>query len=563
MLRPYQEDDTNKLRLALRKYRSVLLQGCTGSGKTVIFSYIISAAAKNNFRTWTIVPRKELMSQASKHFLKWDIEHNFISAKSNESRAFKTHIVSKDTLIRRWDKVKNWPDLIIIDEAHINYKFQMELLQRIPEHTKIIGFSATPERLDGLGLSDIYEILIMGKSIPWLTARGYLSELKYYAPPIEGIENLHRKGQDVDANELDELLKKNKVYGKAIGHYEKWGTVKKRTISTTSGITETNSNYNRGRPALFFLRTVKAAYDMAERFQAKGYKFFCIEGNMKGSERKRLIDGLTYGELDGLTSCEILTYGFDCPRVEYGGLLRLTMSRALYFQMIGRLLRPYEDKLTGYKKEEALAFDHVNLINEHYSPEHYKETGKITPLFYLNNDYINWNFDGTKKRKRLKKPEVMRSCPYMEYLYCDKHTCYGCNKLPQNNLDFQKEQEQKIIDIQLIEAEKPKKMIERPQEERREFIDNINAQIAEYTESAKEGIILPGPVGELLRIAKQLNRNIMWVYYTLDQKTCTPEERQNRKKAINIPLLHEIARQMEYEPGWVWFKKKDLEEKAG
>jgi len=281
LLRPYQQDSLNELRIALRTNKSALLQGCTGSGKTVIFSSIIQSAAKNNYRTWTIVPRKELLTQSSKHFVKWDIAHNFISAGSNESRAFKTHIVSKDTLIRRWDKVKNWPDLIIIDEAHINYKFQMDLLERIPDHTKIIGFSATPERLDGLGLSDIYDTLIMGKSIPWLTARGYLSELKYFAPPIEGIENLHRKGQDVDANELDELLEKKAIYGKVINHYEKWGTVKKQTISTSGAMTHSNNNYNRGKPALFFLRTVKAAYDMAERFQAKGYKFFCIEGKMK------------------------------------------------------------------------------------------------------------------------------------------------------------------------------------------------------------------------------------------------------------------------------------------
>ena len=147
-------------------------------------------------------------------------------------------------------------------------------------------------------------------------------------------------------------------------------------------------------------------------------------------------------------------------------------------------------------------------------------------------------------------------------MYCCKDRCYGCKHLPQNSLDFQQEQEQKIINIELKEAEKPKKLIDRPREERREFVDNINAQIAEYTESAREGIILPGPVGELLRIAKQLNRAIMWVYYTLDQKTCTPEERQNKKKAVNIPLLHEMARQMQYKPAWVYFKKKDLEEKV-
>ena len=46
---------------------------------------------------------------------------------NQESRAFKIHVVSKETLQRRWEKIKEWPDLIIIDEAHINLDFQIEL----------------------------------------------------------------------------------------------------------------------------------------------------------------------------------------------------------------------------------------------------------------------------------------------------------------------------------------------------------------------------------------------------------------------------------------------------
>lgn len=552
MLRPYQQDAFSNARSAAAKYDRILVQGATGSGKTVVVSAITSSAAKRGYRVWFIVPRTELLNQAAKHFVKWDIAHSQIAAGKNESRVFKIHIVSKDTLIRRWDKIKNWPNLIMIDEAHINYKFQIDLIKRAPPRTKIIGFSATPERLDGLGLSDIYQSLIPGPSIPWLTEHDYLSPLRYFAPPVEGIENLHKRGTDVDADELDELLEKNKIYGKVIGHYEKWGSVKKQTISTTSGMTHSNNNYNRGKPALFFLRSVKAAYDMADKFQAKGYKFFCVEGKMKGSERKRLIDGLTNGQIDGLTSCDILTYGFDCPRVEYGASLRPTMSRALYFQMVGRILRPFEDKKTGYKKEEALFFDHVNLINEHYDPEH-----PGVPMFYLDN--IEWNFEGKKKRKKLEKPDISRSCPYIDFMYCHRQRCEGCKHHPDGQIDFQMQQEEKIIDIQLLEAQKPKPMNERPAEERREFIDNINQQIAEYTKAAEEGRILPGPVGKLLKIAKSLNRSIMWVYYTLSEKTCTPEEKQSKSKAVNIPLLHEIARQMDLKPGWVWYKTKFLE----
>ena len=144
-------------------------------------------------------------------------------------------------------------------------------------------------------------------------------------------------------------------------------------------------------------------------------------------------------------------------------------------------------------------------------------------------------------------------------MYCEKQRCTNCAQLPQGQPDFQASQEQKIIDIELAEAKKPKPLAERPYEERREYIDNINSQIAEFNEGMAEGKILPGPVGELLKIAKRLNRAVMWVYFVLCEKTYTPEMKQ--QGIINIPLLHEIARQEGYKPGWVWFKRKDLEKR--
>ena len=53
----------------------------------------------------------------------------------------------------------------------------------------------------------------------------------------------------------------------------------------------------------------------------------------------------------------------------------------------------------------------------------------------------------------------------------------------------------------------------------------------------------------------------MWVYYTLNEKSCTLEEKQNKRKAINIPLLHGIAKSLDFKPGWVWYKKKELEKR--
>jgi len=196
-LRKYQQDQVDGARKVLARARSVLLQAPTGSGKTVQFSDITARTTKNGHCTWIIVPRNELLKQASDHLAKHKVPHGLISAQSRESRAYKVHVVSKDTLIRRYDKIKNWPDLMIMDEAHLYLDRQIEIASHLPEHTKIIGYTATPERLDGRGLSTasggLYDEIVYGPSIAELIEMGYLSNMRYFCPPMEGLEELHRR----------------------------------------------------------------------------------------------------------------------------------------------------------------------------------------------------------------------------------------------------------------------------------------------------------------------------------------------------------------------------------
>jgi len=513
-LRPYQQEAITEASTSLFKdnNRSHLIQIHTGGGKTRVISNITHKVAKNNFRTWAVATRNKLIDQMSGEFSANKISHGKIHASSKESVAYKTHVVSMSTLIRRLDKIKNWPDIIMFDEAHLFYDQQKRIIEHLPDHTKIIGFTATPERTDGRGLSGIYDSISYGPSIPEMQAGEYLTPLRYFAPPIKGIQDLHRKGTEYDAEELEAFFQKNKIYGEVIGHYEKYGL---------------------GKSALIFCRTVKSAYETAERFQRAGHKFYCIEGEMPYKEQKMLIYALSRGEIDGLTNCEIATYGLDIPRIEYIACLRPTESRALYFQMVGRGLRPYPGK------SELLFFDHVGLLQSH------GQDG--IPPFYL--DHIDWNFDGVNKRK-IEKPEPsQRLCPYIGFMYCAKPSCRGCEHNEADVEDARRTQE--IIDAELAEI-KPLKLQDRPPEERREYVDKMGELRTQYIESEKSGSISPGIVGELLKLAKDLKRSDMWVYWYL-----TGEERLT----VNIPLLHEIKRQNGYKDGWVWFKKDEIRKK--
>lgn len=532
-LRGYQQELVDKARESLKKHNKIVIQAPTGSGKSAIFTEILSAVDKNKKKGWVIVPRTELLQQSSEHLKKWKTSHGIIAPAKNESKAYNIHVVSKDTLIRRYDKIKIHPDLILIDECHIALERQKEIAEKFPD-SKIIGFTATPERADGSGLSELYEDLICGPSIPWLTEHDYLSQLRYFSPPIQGLDKLRKKGSDYDANDLALLLEKNKVYGEAIKHYK---------------------THADGKKALVFCRDVKSAYETAERFSAAGYNFECIEGKMSAKKRKMLLDGLKNGELHGLTNCEIATYGLDIPSVEVGIMLRPTMSRALYFQMVGRILRPFPGKTY------AMIFDHVNNLFEHSEPDY-----PGIPPHYI--EEIKWNFYGTKKRKSdkcktckyerkscpNKNEGIISRCKWYEF---DPNSmsltlCPECwlnvpatvKICPKCGAVLQKRKNKKIefVDTELKEIT-PVKLNDRPIEEKREIIDTINDNIHSY-----ESGNITGAVGEMLKIADNLGYTAMWVYYELNQ----------RERINNITLLHEIAKQCGYRSGWVHFQKKEI-----
>ncbi len=561
-LRKYQADIYQAARTALMSCRSCCVQLATGAGKTPVMAAMCESVLGKLKRAWIVVPRKELLRQASRHLLKWSVPHGIIDANSQESRAYKIHVVSKDTLTRRWDKIKNWPDLILIDEGHLNIKFQRQLFERAPASTKFILFTATPERMDGQGLSTasggIADVLIEGPSIPELTAGGYLAPLRYFSPPLDGLDKIKvNKFGEYDEESLEELLQRKKVYGDLVSHYARHGRRDDGTM----------------RAALIFCRSIKSAHHAAERFRDRGFAAAAIDGTMSDGQVEAILDRHRRGEIQVLCNCLLVTYGVDIPRVEYIGDISPTLSLAMYMQKIGRGLRPYQGK------RDLIYMDHVNQVLNHQNPEF-----PGVPLHYV--PEIKWNFHGTEKREKFKCPSCrhlrtrddyckienthmsagyktrcqnyaaarnIMLCPHLDFLYCPDPHCSSCSHNPDHGTtDARKPM--LVIPAELQEIERPLPLAERPADERRQIQDRIGELVLEYKAAASAGGIAPGPVGELLKIAEQIGRSVMWVYYTL-----TPESRLT----INHPLLAEIARQKGYEPGWCYFAAKRIREKGG
>ena len=114
-LRPYQDRLANDIRSAFASgARRPLGVSPTGSGKTVLFSYITSQVLKRGARVVIVAHRREILDQISGTLSKVSVPHGFIQAGKPMSKQ-PAMVASIQTLGRRLEQVTT-PDLVIIDD---------------------------------------------------------------------------------------------------------------------------------------------------------------------------------------------------------------------------------------------------------------------------------------------------------------------------------------------------------------------------------------------------------------------------------------------------------------
>ena len=286
----------------------------------------------------------------------------------------------------------------------------------------LLGLTATPERLDGKGLGiesgGVYEKLVLGPSVKSLIERGYLSQPRVFAPPINFDDSALRTiAGDYDVKQMSEMLDQPQIIGDCVRHYSKICP---------------------NMPAIAFCSTIEHARHTAEQFCNAGFNFKCIDGTMSDFDRRDAIDGLGSGRYDGLTSCNIISEGTDIPVVGCAIFLRKTKSLSLYLQQAGRVLRPYSGK------EYSIILDHVRNVENHGFPE----------------DERDWSLEGRRKQKRDEDEIFIRTCPQCYACYKSSlRACPVCGFGAENAIKSQREIE--FIDAELVEIQKVQKERER------------------------------------------------------------------------------------------------------
>ena len=338
-LRGYQHDLIDEAVKALRKHRSVLLQAPTGAGKTEM---AVEIARKDRDKVvWFVCHRHEIVAQTSAALKRSGVDsHGVVAPRYREDPAIKVQVCSIDALRYRLERYPD-PHLIIIDEAHhLAAPSWAKLVDRFPD-AKLLGLTATPERLDGRGLGDWFEHLIVGPGTSALIAEGYLSKFKYFAPNIPDMRGVRVRGKEYDPRDLEKVS--YTIVGDVIDHF-------KEKLAPTAR-------------ALAFCVSVDAARELAARFKKAGIPAKSVDWKTPQAKRDKAVADLASGKIRVLTNKEVFTEGFDLPAIDAVLLLRPTKSLALYRQMIGRCLRIADGK------SYTTILDHAGLIADHPFPD--------------------------------------------------------------------------------------------------------------------------------------------------------------------------------------------------
>ncbi len=302
----------------------------TGTGKTVL-SGIVAKRARREFnrRTLFLAHREELITQAADKLARFELE-TAIEMADQDARRSAALFGSPDVVIGtvqslQKNRLTRWsPDefgLIITDECH---HARAKTYQNIYDHFREswhLGITATPDRGDGQNLGAIYETLAFEYPLRKAIKEGYLVPLVTARLLTSvNLREIKTTGGDYNQGELELRLSP---------HIEELADAIKAEIGD--------------RQSVVFTPDVGSAEAMAAALSEMGIESEAVSGKMPKNERRDALRRFEDAAFRAICCCDLLTEGWDCPRVSCVVIARPTKKRNRYAQMIGRGTRPHQD----------------------------------------------------------------------------------------------------------------------------------------------------------------------------------------------------------------------------
>jgi len=368
-LRAYQKRAVQRARKHLEKRERVLVVSPGGSGKTVMIANLARLEMTSGKRVLCLSHRRELVNQCYEHLLREGVKGEDLGVIMSDDVRLNSkasiQVASIDTIIRR-----DYPavDVVVMDEAHHCPAETWTDLVEYYSDTMVVGFTATPYRLDGRGLGDVFDVLIEAVKPSELLRKKWMSRPVIFSPGEDHLPNL--KGLrtlygDYALSYLVKEVSKETLVGDIFDHW---------------------FEHAKDKITLIYAVSVSHSQLIVDRFVKKGVQAEHIDGSMSTGVRDEILRRLVSGETRVVSSCMILSEGYNLPQCGAIVLARPTKSLALATQQVNRGLR-------YYKGERTVVLDHAG---------HYLSFGL---------PYIDREFSLYKTQEKLMEEGRARRCP--------------------------------------------------------------------------------------------------------------------------------------------------------
>lgn len=346
VLRDYQQAASDKavaFFMDKKKKHNAIMVLPTGSGKSIVLA---SIASRLNAPVLIFQPSKEILEQ---NFAKLQALCPFDC--SVYSASFGRKEISKITFATI-GSVRNSPELfqqfqyVLCDECHlINSKEGMYKSFLNQLRCKILGVTATPYRLSssqGFGSMlkfitrtrpAIFKEVIYHVQVSTLLDMGYLAKLNYYPMNPIGWNELNLKTNSTGADYTDKSVVREY---ERIDFYGYLVHIVQRLMNPREG--------GKRKGILVFTRFLKEA----ERLTWSIPGCAIVSGDTPKSTREMILRQFKAGEIPVVANVGVLTTGFDYPELDTIVMARPTMSLAMWYQIVGRAIRPHPSKEYGW-----------------------------------------------------------------------------------------------------------------------------------------------------------------------------------------------------------------------
>lgn len=339
ILRPYQQAAKDEIFAAWDDCDNVMFQMPTGTGKTRLFTSIIS-----DIKAWSLINNKkakiliiahrvELIDQICESLDKYEVKYGVIAGGKLRDLHPQVQVASIQTIMHRTncDLAQSLGvDFIIIDEAHHSMAKSYKNLWELYPSSKKLGVTATPWRMNHQGFRSLYDKLIISKTIKEFIGEGWLAPYSYYS--IKDNSNIRQGICNIDEFDIEGDYKVSALE-RVMDH-----------ASIRANLLDSYLKLAKGKKGIIYSISRKHSDHICEEFRKAGINIVRIDSETPKDERRLYVKRFKSGLIDIIVNVDIFSEGFDCPDIEFIQLARPTKSLVKYLQQVGRGLRITENK---------------------------------------------------------------------------------------------------------------------------------------------------------------------------------------------------------------------------